>query len=85
MDAELLIPLSPFIMVTAIVGFQTLQKIKAQKEMQQTLRAAIEKVEAELEKARAAGDERKVATLEEDLASRRAFLETAERASAEYS
>lgn len=43
MDAELLIPLSPFIMVIAIVGFQTVQKTKAQREMQQTLRAAIDK------------------------------------------
>lgn len=49
------------------------------------LQAAIEKVEADLEKARAAGNERKVAELEENLASRRAFLETAQRASAEYS
>ena len=49
------------------------------------LQAAIEKVEADLEKARAAGNERKVADLEENLASRRAFLETAQRASAEYS
>ena len=49
------------------------------------LQAAIEKVEADLEKARAAGNERKVAELEENLVSRRAFLETAERASAEYS
>lgn len=43
MEAELLIPLSPFIMIIAIVGFQTVQKVKAQKEMQQTLRASIEK------------------------------------------
>ena len=43
MNAELLVPLSPFIMVIAIVGFQTMQKIKAQKQMQETLRAAIEK------------------------------------------
>ncbi|MDQ8029098.1 MAG: DUF6249 domain-containing protein [Brevundimonas sp.] len=43
MEAELLIPLSPFIMIIAVVGFQTWQKVKAQKEMQHTLRAAIEK------------------------------------------
>ena len=49
------------------------------------LQAAIEKVEADLAKARAAGNDRKVADLEENLASRRAFLETAQRASAEYS
>jgi hypothetical protein len=49
------------------------------------LQAAIERVEADLEKARAAGNDRKIADLEENLASRRAFLETAQRASAEYS
>jgi hypothetical protein len=49
------------------------------------LREAIEKVEADLEKARSAGDEKKVAELEENLASRRSFLEMAERASADYS
>ena len=48
-------------------------------------RQAIGKVEADLEKARAAGDEKKVAELEENLASRRAFLEMAQRASADYS
>jgi Domain of Unknown Function (DUF349) len=49
------------------------------------LREAIDKVETDLEKARTAGDARKVADLEENLASRRAFLEMAERASADYS
>jgi len=49
------------------------------------LREAIEKVEADLEKARSAGDEKKIAELEENLASRRSFLEMAERASADYS
>ena len=49
------------------------------------LREAIEKVEADLEKARSAGDEKKVAELEENLASRRSFLEMAERASDDYS
>jgi hypothetical protein len=49
------------------------------------LQGAIEKVEADLEKARAAGDERKVSDLEENLASRRAFLEMAQRASADFS
>ncbi|MFC7379772.1 DUF6249 domain-containing protein [Brevundimonas sp. GCM10030266] len=43
MEWGLLVPLSPFIMIIAVVGFQTWQKIKAQKEMQQTLRAAIDK------------------------------------------
>jgi Domain of Unknown Function (DUF349) len=49
------------------------------------LHEAIDKVEADLEKARSAGDEKKVTELEENLASRRAFLEMAERASADYS
>ncbi|MGC4112643.1 MAG: DUF349 domain-containing protein [Nocardioides sp.] len=49
------------------------------------LHDAIGKVEADLEKARAAGDQKKVADLEENLASRRAFLEMAQRASADYS
>lgn len=43
MEWGILIPLSPFIMVTAIIGFQSWQKTKAQKEIQQTLRAAIDK------------------------------------------
>jgi hypothetical protein len=49
------------------------------------LQDAITKVEADLHKARAAGDAKKVSSLEDDLASRRAFLEMAERASADYS
>ena len=49
------------------------------------LEEAIAKVEADLEKARAAGDEQKVTELEENLASRRAFLEMAQRASADFS
>jgi len=49
------------------------------------LQQAIGKVEADLEKARAAGDQKKVADLEENLASRRSFLEMAQRASADYS
>ena len=49
------------------------------------LEQAIGKVESDLEKARAAGDQRKIADLEENLASRRAFLEMAQRASADYS
>ena len=39
------------------------------------LQAAIEKVEADLEKARAAGNQKKVADLEENLASRQAMLD----------
>jgi hypothetical protein len=49
------------------------------------LQEAIGKVETDLEKARAAGDAKRVTELEQDLASRRAFLEMAERASADYS
>ncbi len=49
------------------------------------LEQAIGKVESDLEKARAAGDQKKIADLEENLASRRAFLEMAQRASADYS
>jgi hypothetical protein len=49
------------------------------------LQEAIDKVESDLEKARAAGDAKKVADLEENLVSRRAFLEMAQRASAEFS
>ena len=54
-------------------------------DMVSQLQAAIEKVEADLEQARAAGNQKKVADLEENLASRRAFLEMARKASAEFS
>ena len=49
------------------------------------LEQAIGKVEDDLEKARAAGDQKKIAELEDNLASRRSFLEMAQRASADYS
>jgi hypothetical protein len=49
------------------------------------LEQAIDKVESDLERARAAGDQKKVADLEENLASRRSFLEMAQRASADFS
>jgi hypothetical protein len=49
------------------------------------LQDAIGKVESDLEKARSAGDQKKVTELEENLASRRSFLEMAQRASADYS
>jgi hypothetical protein len=49
------------------------------------LREAIDKVESDLDKARSSGDQKRVTELEENLASRRAFLEMAERASADYS
>lgn len=46
---------------------------------------AIAKVESDLEKARAAGDTKKIASLEENLESRKQFLEMARRASADFS
>ena len=49
------------------------------------LEDAIAKVEAQLAAARDAGDERKVASLESDLASRQSFLEMARKAAADYS
>ncbi len=49
------------------------------------LEAAIAKVESDLEKAKASGNEKKVRELEENLESRRSFLEMAKRASADFS
>jgi len=49
------------------------------------LQAAIAGVESDLERARAAGDDRKVKELEDNLASRQSFLEMARRASADFS
>ncbi|HQR26365.1 MAG TPA: DUF349 domain-containing protein [Nocardioides sp.] len=54
-------------------------------EMVTKLESAIEKVEADLARARAAGDARRVQELEENLASRQAFLEMARRTSSEFS
>lgn len=54
-------------------------------DMVSKLEDAIAKVEADLEKARAAGNEKKVKELEENLESRRAFLDMAKRASADFS
>ena len=48
------------------------------------LEDAISEVERDLEKARAAGNEKKVKDLEDNLASRQSFLEMARRASADY-
>ena len=53
-------------------------------EMVTKLEAAIAETEAQLEAARAAGNEKKVVALEENLTSRRAFLEMARRASSEF-
>ncbi|MBJ7528257.1 MAG: DUF349 domain-containing protein, partial [Nocardioides sp.] len=49
------------------------------------LESAIAQVEADLEKAREKGDQKKVADLEDNLASRRQFLDMARRASADFS
>ncbi|GAW49457.1 MULTISPECIES: DUF349 domain-containing protein [unclassified Nocardioides] len=54
-------------------------------DMVSKLEAAIADVQADLEKARAAGNEKKVKELEENLASRQSFLEMAKRASADFS
>lgn len=49
------------------------------------LESAIADLEAKLEKARAAGDDKRVRQLEEDLAGRRTFLEMAQQAASDYS
>lgn len=53
-------------------------------DMVSKLETAIADAEAKLEKARAAGDQRKIKELEENLEGRRSFLEMAKRASADY-
>lgn len=53
-------------------------------DMVSKLEAAIAQVEADLEKARATGNEKKIKELEENLASRQMFLDTAKRASADF-
>jgi hypothetical protein len=53
-------------------------------DMVSKLREAITKLEADLERAQAAGDSSKVGKLEADLSSRRSFLEMAERTAAEF-
>jgi Domain of Unknown Function (DUF349) len=54
-------------------------------DMVSKLEAAIAQVEADLEKARSTGNEKKVRELEENLQSRQSFLEMAKRASADFS
>lgn len=54
-------------------------------DMVSKLETAIADTEAKLEKARAAGDQRKIKELEENLEGRKSFLEMAKRASADYS
>jgi hypothetical protein len=53
-------------------------------DMVSKLEAAIAQVEADLDKARTAGNEKKIKELEDNLASRQMFLETAKRASADF-
>jgi len=53
-------------------------------DMVSKLEAAISDIEADLEKARAAGNEKKVKDLEDNLASRQSFLDMAKRASADF-
>ncbi len=48
------------------------------------LERAISDIETNLEKARAAGDDRKVKELEENLASRQQFLEMARKAASDF-
>jgi hypothetical protein len=48
------------------------------------LERAIADIETNLEKARAAGDQRKIKELEENLASRQQFLEMARKAAADF-
>ncbi|WP_345893802.1 hypothetical protein [Nocardioides sp. TF02-7] len=54
-------------------------------DMVSKLEAAIADIEARLDKARAAGDEKLVRELEDNLEGRRSFLEMARRAAADYS
>jgi hypothetical protein len=54
-------------------------------DMVSKLEAAIAQVESDLTKARAAGNEKQVRELEENLASRQSFLDMARRVSADYS
>ena len=54
-------------------------------DMVSKLEAAIADIQADLDKARAGGDAKKIASLEENLASRQAFLDMARKASDEFS
>jgi hypothetical protein len=54
-------------------------------DMVSKLEAAIADVQADLDKARSAGNEKKVRELEENLASRQSFLDMAKKASADFS
>ena len=54
-------------------------------DMVSKLEDALAKIQSDLEKAKASGNDRKIKELEENLASRRSFLDMAKRASADYS
>jgi Domain of Unknown Function (DUF349) len=54
-------------------------------DMVSKLEAALEKIRADIDKAKAAGNDRKVKELEENLASREQFLDLARKASADFS
>lgn len=60
------------------------EKTRRADDMVGKLEAAIATIEADLEKARADGNEKKVKELEENLASRQSFLDMAKQASAEF-
>ena len=49
------------------------------------LEAAIAEIEADIEKAKAAGNDKKVASLTENLASRNAFLDMARQTASDFS
>ncbi len=61
------------------------EKTRRADDMVGKLETAIAGIETDLEKARAAGDDRKVKELEENLASRQSFLDMAKQAAAEFS
>lgn len=61
------------------------EKSARAEDMVSKLEAAIADVEADLAKAKAAGNEKKVKELEDNLASRQSFLEMAKKASADFS
>jgi hypothetical protein len=61
------------------------EKTRRADDMVGKLEAAIATIEADLDKARAEGNDRKVKELEENLASRQSFLDMAKQASADFS
>ena len=61
------------------------EKTRRADDMVGKLEAAIAAIQADLDNARAAGDDRKVKDLEDNLASRQSFLDMAKQAAADYS